>query len=265
MNFQSENRSIHLAEALSQDDEIAFDSSNLVALLHLTNGNKVTSTLKEALARRGWEVEDHYPPFSTLQPKSTALVLDELSSPILTTIRDDQWQAIKDLTSKENKILWVTTSSQLDVKEPDNALIHGLSRTIRAENPFVSFVTLDTESSSGAETVAAIDRVLKYLNKPTPDTKMEIEFVERRGVLHVSRVRPNEKLNQAEKDDRHGAERQTKNLHQAENCIRLRCERLGTLDSLCYAEVSDTELPLRDDLVEVEIAAAGVNFKVSSS
>lgn len=250
---------------MSQDDEMTIDSPRLVALAHLTNGTSVTSTLKKALMQLGWEVEDHYPPFSNLQPKSTTLVLDELSSPLLTTVLDDQWQAIKDLTSKENKILWVTTGSQFDVKEPDNALIHGLSRTIRAENPFLSFVTLDTESSSGPEAVAAIDRVLKYVNEATPDTTVETEFVERRGVLHVSRIRPSEKINQVLNGDRYAAGLQTRDLHDAETCIRLRCERVGTLDSLCYAEVSDTELPLRDNLVEVEIAAAGVNFKVSTA
>jgi hypothetical protein len=123
-------------------------------------------------------------------------------------------------------------------------------------------VTLDTQSSSGAETVAAIDQTLKYLEKPTHKMPMENEFVERGGVLYISRIRPDERTNQSEKDERNGAELQIKNLHESETCIRLRCERLGTLDSLRYAEVSDRELPVEDHLVEVEIFAAGLNFKV---
>jgi hypothetical protein len=156
----------------------------------------------------------------------------------------------------------VTTGSQFEVTKPENSLIHGLARTIRAEDPLLSLVTLDTQSSSGAETVAAIDQTLKYLQKATPKMPIETEFVERGGVLYISRIRPDERTNQAEKDERNGAELLIKNLHESETCIRLRCERLGTLDSLRYAEVSDRELPLKDHLVEVEIFAAGLNFKV---
>lgn len=108
----------------------------------------------------------------------------------------------------------------------------------------------------------AIDRMLRYLEKPVPKTGIENEFVERHGIIHVSRVRPDEPINQVEKEDNDGAELVTRDLHEAETCIRLRCERLGTLDSLRYGEISETELPLRDDLLEVEMFAAGVNFKV---
>lgn len=211
----------------------------------------------------GWQIEEHFAPFPNLQPKRTVLILDELSSPLLTRIAHDQWQKIKDLISAEHKILWMTSGSQLEVTNPDDALIHGLSRVIRAEDPSISLTTLDVETSSGPETITAIDCALKYITSSTTKTQTETEFVERRGILHVSRVLPDDKINRAEKEDRHGAAPQLKNFHESETCIRLRCERLGTLDSLQYCEVSDKELTLRDDFVEVEIFAAGVNFKVA--
>jgi hypothetical protein len=238
------------------------DSILRVDLVHLTNATEVTATLKEALAQLGWHIEEHFYPFPNLQPRSTILLLDELFSPILPTVDDDQWHAIKMLTSNGNRILWVATGSQFEVTKPDNALIHGLSRTMRAEDPMLSLVTLDVESGSGSETVTAIDRILKYLEKHILETTTENEFVERRGVLYTSRVRPDERINQIDKGDRHGADLQIKNLRESETCIRLRCERLGTFDSLRYAEVSEKELPLRDGLIEVDIVAAGLNFKV---
>jgi hypothetical protein len=264
IKIQYEKLSIHLAEAVSKDTS-SFNSAHRVDLVHLRNPTEITSKLKEALGQLGWQIEEHSFPFPNLRPKSTVLLLDELSSPVLTAVLDDQWQAIKELTSKENKLLWVTTGSQFEVTKPDNALIHGLSRTIRSEDPLLSLITLDTQSSSGAETIAAIDHILKYLENATQKIPKENEFVERRGVLYISRIRPDERINQVEKDERNGADLQIKNLHESETCIRLRCERLGTLDSLRYAEVSDKELPLRDHLVEVEIFAAGLNFKVLDS
>jgi hypothetical protein len=261
IKIHDEKVSAHLAQAVSKDASSS-NSAHRVELVHLRNPTETALKLKEALIQLGWQIEEHFFPFPNLRPKSTILILDELSSPVLTTIPDDQWQAIKDFTSKENKLLWVTTGSQFEVTKPNNALIHGLARTMRSEDPLLSLITLDTQSSSGAETVTAIDHTLEYLEKATPKMLMESEFVERRGVLYISRIRPDSRINQAEKDERTGADLQIKNLHESETCIRLRCERLGTLDSLRYAEVCDEELPLRNHLVEVEIFAAGLNFKV---
>jgi hypothetical protein len=97
---------------------------------------------------------------------------------------------------------------------------------------------------------------------PAPRTHMENEFVERRGVIHVSRILPDDLINRAKDEDISGAEPQLQSLHDRDSSVRLRCERLGNIDSLHFAEVSATELPLKDDCVEVEIFAAGLNFKV---
>lgn len=81
------------------------------------------------------------------------------------------------------------------------------------------------------------------------------------GIIMISRVLPDYSVNQAQKEDVNGADMVTRSLHDASNLVRLRCERLGTVDSLCYAEVAANELPLKDNCVEVELAAAGLNFK----
>ena len=43
--------------------------------------------------------------------------------------------------------------------------------------------------------------------------------------------------------------------------VRVRCERFGTIDLVCYTEIAAKELPVKDNCVEVELAAAGLNFK----
>lgn len=263
-NIQCEKLSVHLAEAVPKDAS-SLDSAHRVDLVHLRNTTDVTSKLRAALVQLGWQINEHFPPFPNLRPASTVLLLDELSSPVLSAVTSNQWQAIKELTSKANKLLWVTAGSQFEVSKPDNALIHGLLRTVRSEDPLLRLMTLDTQYSSGVETVTAIDQTLKYLEKAIHKWPIETELVERRGVLYISRVRPDEGTNQAEKNERNGADLRIQNLHENEKIVRLRCERLGTLDSLRYAEVSDKALPLRDHLVEVEIFAAGLNFKVFGS
>jgi hypothetical protein len=131
-----------------------------------------------------------------------------------------------------------------------------------AEEPLLRIITLAVESASGPETPTAIHCLLKYIQALPPRAQIETEFVERHGVLHINRVRLDQPISKAEKHAAHGADLQVRDLHKSETCIRFRCGRIGTLKSLHYPEVVATELPVRDDCVEVEVVTAGVNFKV---
>ena len=140
-------------------------------------------------------------------------------------------------------------------------MVYGLFRTVRVEDPSVSVTTLDVECSSGGQTLEAIDSILHTLQQPAPKTHVENEYVERGGVIWIYRILPNHLINTAETENRQGAELRVRDIHRAETTIRLQCERLGTIDSLQYSEVDTVELPLPDDCVDVELAAAGLNFK----
>ncbi|KAI4264333.1 MAG: hypothetical protein L6R42_000544 [Xanthoria sp. 1 TBL-2021] len=235
--------------------------SQKLNLVRFCDATPVTAKLVDGLRRLGWDVAEHGGSFDSFSPKSTVLVVDDLSSSLFPTIREDQWEGIKALTQLGARILWVTEGSQLDVTKPERAMAHGLFRTVRAEDPSVSVTTLDVDSASGPKTLGAIDAILNSLRQPAPKTHVENEFVERDGVISVCRILPDHRVNHAEKEDRSGADLQSRDLHQAETMIRMQCERLGTIDSLCYTEVDSQELPLPDGCVEVEIAAAGLNFK----
>ncbi|KAF4630892.1 hypothetical protein G7Y89_g7242 [Cudoniella acicularis] len=256
---QSENDFISLAVTKSIDSAMRPSPSSKVDLVRFTEGRDTTAAVKASLEHLGWTIEEHFSPFSNLKPESTVIVLDELSAPVLTTVKDSQWQTLKELTAQDHKILWVTTGSQFQVSKPDNALIHGLARTMRAEDPMLSLITLDLQSSDAKETAPTVSRVLERLTNPELGLLEEKEYVERAGVLHISRVRPDQEVTPIEKKDDTGLE--VMDLHESEACIRLRCERIGTLDSLRWSQVSTRELSLEKDYVEVEIVAAGLNFK----
>jgi NADPH:quinone reductase-like Zn-dependent oxidoreductase len=222
---------------------------------------ELKTRIKVELEKFGWDIVEHELPIDHHRFKGTLLVLDDLSSSVLPAMRGDQWETLKSLTTVGNRILWVTEGSQLHVTMPENAMIHGLARTIRAEDPSISITTLDVEHGSGGKVSPTINTILKFLQKPAPKTQIDHEFVERRGILHISRVLPDHLVNKAVKEERHGAEFVKRPIHDADTTIRFICERLGTLDSLCYAEVDSKELSLGDNRVEVEIMASGLNFK----
>lgn len=234
---------------------------NQVNIVRFSKSTPVTQKIDDGLKRAGWLIAEHAPPFASLKPKDVVLVVDDLSSPLFPSIREEQWEGIKALSQTGSRILWVTEGSQLDVTKPEKAMAHGLFRTVRAEDPSVSVTTLDVESSSGGHTLEAIDIILHTLLQPAPKSHIENEFVERGGVISISRILPNHLINTAETEDRQGGKLRVRDIHKAETTIRLHCERLGTIDSLQYSQVDTVELPLPDDCVEVEIATAGLNFK----
>lgn len=83
--------------------------------------------------------------------------------------------------------------------------------------------------------------------------------------MFVSRIRVDEVSNTYEKAlTGHGALPEVP-IHASPTCIRLVCRQVGSVDSLEYREVRKSELPLEQQkFVEVELYAAGLNFKICS-
>ena len=232
-----------------------------IHLLHFSPIAEIGRRVKIGLEKLGWEISEHEYPFNEPEFDGTILILDDLVSPLLSTIGDGQWAALQTLSTLRNKFLWVTEGSQFEVIKPENAMIHGLVRTIRDEDPNINFTTLDVENSLGEHTISTIHVVLESLQTSAFKKSTDYEFAERRGIIYVSRVFPDYSMNRFTKEERHGAELVTKSLHDTDSKIRLICERVGILDSLTFTEVDSKEFYLRENEIEIEIAAAGLNFK----
>ena len=232
-----------------------------IHLLQFSPATKVGNRVKTGLAKLGWEIVEHEYPFNDLEFDGTILILDDLASPVLSTIGEGRWAALQALSTLRNKILWVTEGSQFEVTKPENAMIHGLVRTIHDEDPSVNFTTLDVESSLGEHTIPTIHVVLESLQTSTFKKSADYELAERRGTIYISRVFPDYLMNKFTREERYGAELLAKPLHDTDCRVRLDCERVGSLDSLKFTEVDSHELPLQENEVEIEIAAAGLNFK----
>jgi acyl transferase domain-containing protein len=196
--------------------------------------------------------------------RETILVLDELTEPLLTRIDAKQWDALQTLLSSRAKIVWVTSGSQMEVTNPQGALIHGLLRTVRSEDPELSLTTLDVGDPASPHTVTAISALLRHLASSGVKSPIETEYVERNGEIYISRVSPDEKINTFKSNESTNGLLQDGSLRDQKTLVRLRAERIGTLDGLVFGEIASEELPMEPNHVEVDIYAAGLNFKVRS-
>jgi hypothetical protein len=177
-------------------------------------------------------------------------------------LNDTQWQILKHLAQQRCRLLWVTSGAAAD---PTKAAITGLLRTLRAEEQ-LNLITLDVESPTGENTAASIALCLNQICRPEPASKPEsqptdYEFVEQRGIIHISRLRPNKILTDLQNDSVSSRKTETLDLHDCKTTVQLQCERLGNLDAIHFVEMAPEPLPLQDGYLEVEIYTAGVNYK----
>ncbi|KAK2793589.1 putative secondary metabolism biosynthetic enzyme [Onygenales sp. PD_12] len=232
-----------------------------IELFQFTEHSATSRKVVAALQTRGWLVRRYDAELHEGNHATRVLVLDELESSLLPTLSPERWKSLKGLLSTSKRILWVTKGSQMSINVPENAMIHGLGRTVRSEDPSISLTTLDVSGDSVNVTIDVIDAILHGLGTPNTAHSVESEFVERGGLIHVGRVQPDDKVNDTANDSIQALTPVIQSLHDSPAMIRLHCERVGTTDSLVFTEVSETDLPLKDNFVEVEIYAAGLNFK----
>lgn len=226
----------------------------------------LTSSLQSTLQASGWAIRsmpvEDIVLMSKHELKAPFLILDELSKPLLTRISEKQWEALKKIISTGRPLLWVTTGAQTSrVTVPDNAMVQGLFRTARREDPQAKLITLDVEHATSAATEWAIDQVLRKLRT---GSDKETEYAERGGILLIQRVMPDARVNEFKAaEGGKGWELVVKGLHETKPQVRIQAEKVGTLQSLTWCETADCELPVEPGYVEVEVVAVGVNFKVS--
>ncbi|OLN87132.1 Lovastatin diketide synthase LovF 17 [Colletotrichum chlorophyti] len=225
----------------------------------------------DALAAKGLILESSDKPLKVTASKTDiVVVLDELFVSLTDRIDEQQWEILKHIITKERlPVLWVTSGAHLNVTDPTKALITGLLRTIRAEED-LRLVTLDVENPEADATADAIVACLKELRSPSgsktkPGDKsnepLDSEFVERGGIVRISRLLPDTDLTVLQSDQLSSRPTETADLHAHEVPVQLRCERLGNIDTINFGEVAVGDSSPSDELVEVEVYAAGMNYK----
>ncbi|KAK4243498.1 Fumagillin dodecapentaenoate synthase [Corynascus novoguineensis] len=260
---------VALAQVPAELNAASEDEKQTVFRLQLTASDSDVSAQAEAALVKldRWNVVKVADP-SQLPPRSKVLVLDELDVAIITQLDNRQWEVLQQLVRLQCNLVWVTAGAQMKVSAPEKAAIQGFLRVLRNEEPQLRLISLDVESATGGATPAAIDAALRLLaelarqrqaNGATAEE--DNELVERCGVIHVARVRPDATVNRAAREEAVGRAAELVDLHSASNMIRLRAERIGSIDSLHFVEASSEPLPLGSNRVEVEVMAAGVNFK----
>ena len=247
--------------AMKEKEQPSHTKSKIVHLIAFEDLSDAGQSVLQGLEQSGWMIIIEKFPFKGTGYDGTILILDDLRLPLLSHIQQWQWATLQKLINSHNKILWLTEGSQFKVTKPENAQVHGLVRTIRDEDPGINVTTLDVEDSTGKNAVPTCNKILEYLRTSTFQKTGDYEFVERDGKIYIGRIVQDNAVDSFSKAEREGAAPVNRLLNNSDSPIRMICERVGNLDSLHYHDICSPKKDLLEGQVEIEVFAAGLNFK----
>lgn len=186
------------------------------------------------------------------------LLLEEAERSILRETTQEAFNNLKAIILNSNSVLWVT--EQQCLTSPDFGMVQGLSRVVRTEHTklTISTLALDFHDSidKGAEN---IEKVLSGMVLNRKDRGHEPEYLEKDGLLQISRLVEAKDLNQD--IFLKTSPPQLRFQHFKEGpALKLSIKAPGLLDTLEFREDTAFGTPLAPGEIEVEVRAVGLNF-----
>ncbi|KAI1826121.1 reducing type I polyketide synthase 10 [Xylaria intraflava] len=253
------------------------DNATLVVARHVSKSNaealqkhkfliveRERSPLGSALADALGPIQGHEVTRTTLENLTAEHVLQgttvfnlcELYSPLLSMISDQDMQRVKVMTDNATSLIWVTGGNVLQGEKPDSALSVGLARAVGMEQPSLKFYTYDVDSPEDEMDVTA-QHLISVLNQQ--GIKTDMEFVQRDGVVHVSRFVPDDGVNLSFRN-KQGLEPLPLSLAEA-NHVRLAIERPSQFDTIFFKEQEESSTQLSPEDIRIKVGSAGINAK----
>ncbi|RYP68709.1 hypothetical protein DL771_006510 [Monosporascus sp. 5C6A] len=180
------------------------------------------------------------------------ICLLELERPFVNEIRKEDFNKLmKLMTSLETtKVIWVTRSCSMRVRDPRFAPTLGLSRTLRSEK-HLDFTTLEIDDINHPDISNKVVQIYEQTLRPDNDAELDpdYEFAIENGIIYSPRYHwyaPAEEL-------RKSAAEVTDKV--------LMIGQKGMIDSLRWEENWRVQRPLRNGEVLVKPHTVGINFK----
>lgn len=191
--------------------------------------------------------------------QSICIFLAEIEHPFLQGICEAAYHGLQKMISACQTLLWVTSH---DTQDPSYQLVQGFARCIRQENKALRFITASLDTSRGPAAIA--DRIALILQKVVldPAEYFERELIERNGILLINRVIEADAINQQVQFKTTTQPPKPEPFSRGrKHLLKLSIASPGMLDTLQFVDDLRNKASLSDDELEIEIKAAGLNFR----
>ncbi|KAI9148767.1 Prosolanapyrone synthase [Paramyrothecium foliicola] len=255
---------VMLSKALTVDSDAltGAEQPSKVYLVYRESQPLLARLIASIVAKRG-----HAPVFIDLMssdevPSQSVVVSTvDMDGPALTTRDETYFNAIQSLVPRVSSMVWVAA----DLSIPgESSIMKGMLRSIAAENmgSKYAFIELDHNAYTSQETAASlVVQKLDELQTSSSSSEVDRECVIREGVFHIERLLPAQSHNEQFRL-RAGYEDNVQERPVGSQLpLMARYGTPGVLSSLYFSNDPEFDLPLKDDCVEIQTQAIGLNFK----
>ncbi|KAF2670067.1 hypothetical protein BT63DRAFT_228744 [Microthyrium microscopicum] len=188
-----------------------------------------------------------------LSPDQVCIFVGASTSSLLIAGNEDRFKQFQKMISASSGAVVLTSGAIGDSGVPTQAVLTGLSRNIRSETDSMKFITVDIESQLDVSPLSSI------LAKSFLGESNETEFAIRENTVQVPRVIPETTFT---KYLNTGDVEETGPIAESSvAAVKLDFRTLGFLESLRFVPDDLIKGPLNPDQIQVEVKAAGVNFR----
>ncbi|KAF4953184.1 hypothetical protein FGADI_6159 [Fusarium gaditjirri] len=186
----------------------------------------------------------------------------EVENEFLATVSPQDMERLRSITSTTTNLLWITGADMLGrTPDPNLTLSSGLSRSLMLEQPALRFSVLDVGSLADLDTKLICRSIVKVLGRV--HDRDDCEFIQKDGLLHISRYYPDNKLNSLFRRRLGLHARRDLEPLASSHPARLSIDRIGAMDSLFFQTLSEpsTQAALDPGYVDVDVRAVSLNAK----
>ncbi|KAI0009070.1 putative polyketide synthase [Xylariaceae sp. FL0662B] len=194
------------------------------------------------------------------------VVLSELSGFVFRSPSGLLFEKIKAVFTTAAALLWVTKGASISPTDPTANMATGFARTVRSEygNNTVALLDLDPTGTTSAGVKAIQALITHHLlghQPPGSPVAAENEYVERSGKLLIPRFVPNKTLDRSMNSILNQTAFDMVPFEQQDRQLVVEVGTPGLLDTIRFVDDPRVETELPAGAVEVQVKAAGVNFK----
>ncbi|RFU26058.1 hypothetical protein B7463_g10269, partial [Scytalidium lignicola] len=189
------------------------------------------------------------------------ICLCELDDSVMSAITPKTFKHLQDLIINSSALLWVTLGAYKNAKYPERSMALGLLRTVRSETG-KSLATLDLDPDHEFNIASQVRLIAQAFGRSLLKGETmggDMEFSEENGRLLVPRIVEDQDMNLLIQRETQPSTLYLQDFKQNNRRLKLSIGTTGALDTLYF---QDEEVqPIRDDEIEIQVEATGMNFK----
>lgn len=189
----------------------------------------------------------------------------EMTKPFVDNIDRSSFEKLKGLLINSQGILWLTSSSSIDAKNPLLAQAQGLLRTVKQEDANKRFIQLDFESTPDVWTLDNISHIVHILQQSfdynLDPRSIEWEYVVKDSSLHVPRFYPDAVQDRASSGTQVDQTPVLEPFWQPDRPLVWETSKSGLLSDLYFTDHPDVASDVPSGMVEIDPKAFGLNFR----